>query len=144
MCPLDFLASVWVTENAVGVGHKSFTQRPFHSLTSSLIALTSRTGWISVHKTIQFTSESMVALLIIANAWWQWWDLATNMSESSCWVSSCVSHSTSGICFQDQVYLLEVRTCHILNLGNRLYSYNHQGQYDHNWFIISRCSYSCF
>ena len=30
------------------------------------------------------------------------------------------------------------------NLGNRLYSYNHQGQHDHKWFIISHCSCSCF
>ena len=32
------------------------------------------------------------------------------------YVSVCVSHSISGICFRDHVYLLEVRTCHILIL----------------------------
>ena len=45
-------------------------------------ALTSRVGRVSVHKTIQFTRESLVALLITAKARWQWWDLATNVSES--------------------------------------------------------------
>ena len=44
MCFLDFLTPIWVTENAVGVGHKSVTQRPFRSWMSSLSALTSRTG----------------------------------------------------------------------------------------------------
>ena len=34
--------------------------------------------------------------------------------------------------FQDHVYKLEVRMCHILNLWNRLYRYNHQGQHYHN------------
>ena len=92
MCFLDFLISIWVTENAVGVGHKSVTQRPFRNWMSSLSALTSRTGYrVSIHKTIQFASESLVALLITAKAcWWQWWDLATNMSESMChfqWLS---------------------------------------------------------
>ena len=82
MCFLDFLTSVWLTENAVGIEHKSITQRPFRSWMSSLSALTSRIGWVSVHITIQFTSESLVALLIIAKAWWQWWDLATNVSKS--------------------------------------------------------------
>ena len=48
----------------------------------SLSALTIRPGWVSIHKTIQFTGESVAALLIIALAWWQWWDLATNVSGS--------------------------------------------------------------
>ena len=85
MCFLDFLTSVWVTENAVGIEHKSVTQWLFRSWMSSLRALTSRIGWVSVHKTIQFTSESLVALLIMAKAWWQWWDLATNVSKSVWW-----------------------------------------------------------
>ena len=104
MCFLDFLTSVWLTKNAIGIENKSVTQRPFRSWMSSLGALASRIGWVSVHKTLQFTSESLVALLIIAKAWWQWWDLATNVSESVwqflCgWVSSCVFHSTCGIFF---------------------------------------------
>ena len=148
MCFLDFLTSVWVTEKAIRVGHRSFTQWPFHSWLSSLIDLTRSTGWVSTNKTIKFTSESLVALLIIAKTWWQWWDLATNMTslcgDSSCWVSSCVSHSTPLICYWDDMYLLEVRPCHIWNLRNRSYSYNHQGQHNHNWFIISCCSCSCF
>ena len=44
MCFLDFLTPIWVTENAVGVGHKYVTQRPFRSWMSSLSALTNRTG----------------------------------------------------------------------------------------------------
>ena len=82
MCFLDFLTSVWVSENAVGVGHKSLNQRPFRSWMSSPSTLTSRSGWVSVHKTIQFTRELLVALLITAKAWRQWWDLATNVNES--------------------------------------------------------------
>ena len=82
MCFLDFRTSIWVTENAVGVGHEFVTQRPFHSWMSSPSALTSRTGWVSVHKTIQFTSKLLVALLITAKAWRQLWDLETNVSES--------------------------------------------------------------
>ena len=97
--------------------HPSEWQRPFHNWMNSLSALTSRTGLVSIHKTIQFSSESLVSLLIIAKTcWWQWWGLATSMSRcvnSSGWVSCCVSHSSSGICFRDHVYLLEVSTCHI-------------------------------
>ena len=91
MCFLDFLTSIGVVENAVGVGHKYVTQRQFRNWMSSLSAFTRRTGWVRIHKTIQFASESLVALLIIAKAcWWQWWDLATNVSESVChfqWLS---------------------------------------------------------
>ena len=130
-------------KNAIGVGHKSVILRPFRSRTNSLIALTIRSGWVSVHKTIQFTSESLVALLIIAKAWWHWWDLATNVSEYVWrfqWLTESplmyLPHSISGICFRDHVYLLKVRMCHILNLGNMLYRYNHQDQHDHNWFRI--------
>ena len=71
MCFLDFLTPIWVTENAVRVGHKSVTQWPFCKWMSSLSALTSRTGQVSVHNTIQLSSESLVALLIIAKACWQ-------------------------------------------------------------------------
>ena len=108
-CPimgfLDFLTSIWVTENAAGVGHKFVTQRPFRSWMSIPSALTSKTGWVSIHKTIEFTSESLVALLITAKTWWQWWDLATNVSlcgNASGWVS-CVSHSTSGVFYRVHV-----------------------------------------
>ena len=121
--------------------------RPFRSWISRLSALTSRSGWASVHKTMQFTSESLVALLIIARDWWEWWDLATNMSESVWqfqWLSLlCISFNFWNLFSGTCIYLPEVRTCHILNFGNRLYRYNHQGQHDHNWFIISR-SCPCF
>ena len=129
------------------VEHKSFTQWPFHSWTSSLIALTSRTGWVSVQKTIQFTSESLVALLIIAKTWWQWWDLATNRSESV-WRFQLLSLL---LCISSNFWNFFWGLCVFVrsenmswNLGNRLYSYNHQGQHDHKWFIISHCSCSCF
>ena len=134
------------SDKAVRVGHKSVTQWPFHIWTSSLIALTRRTGWVSVPKTIQFTSESLVALLIIANTWWQWWDLATHMSESV-WrfhllsLLLCISFNFWNLFWGSCVFVRSENVSH-LNLGNRLYSYNHQGQNDHNWFIISCCS--CF
>ena len=124
------------------------TQWPFRSWMSRFSTLTSRTGQVSVHKTIQFTSDSLVALWIIAKTWWQWWDLATNVSESVRqfqWLSLllCISFNFWNL-FRDHEYLLEVRTCHILNLGNRLHRYKHQGQHDHNWCIISPCSCSWF
>ena len=97
---------------------------------------------------IQFASVSLVAMLIIAKAWRQWWDLATNVSESVWqfqWVSLllCISFNFWNL-FSDHLYLLVVRMYHILKLGNRLYTYNHQGQHEHNWLIFFHCSYSCF
>ena len=114
---------------------------------SSLRALTSRIGWVSVHKTIQFTSESLVALLIIAKAWWQWWDLATNVSESVWWFQLlslllCISFNFWNLFSGSCVVAKSENMSQITILEIDLYRYNQLDEHDHNWFIISRCSCS--
>ena len=98
---LSWLSYICLDDRKCSRDWTSVTQRPFRSWKSSLNALTSRIGWVSVHETIQFTSESFVTSLIIAKAWWQWWQQmwVSACGNSSGWVSSCVSHSTYGIFF---------------------------------------------
>ena len=105
-------------------------------------------NWIAAHKTIQFASESFLALLIIAKAWWQWWDLATNVSESVWqfqWLSLllCISFNFWIMFWGSFVF---ARRENVSHFETRKYIIHIQPS-GSEWtqrLIIFHCSYPCF